>query len=90
LCAATMRRVRHDLRALNRAANQALGGRWFEAHHAANHAKFGPRAKRTIPSEVPAVPSCEDSRLHHKGSPTGRTAHERHASPGFVTYCAIT
>jgi hypothetical protein len=50
-------RVRYDLRALNRAANQALGGRWVEVHDAANHAKFGPRAQRTIPSEVLAVPA---------------------------------
>jgi hypothetical protein len=32
-------RVRYEVR--------PLGGRWVEVHHAANHAKFGPRAQRT-------------------------------------------
>ena len=62
--------MRYDLRALNRAANQALGGRWVEVHHhAANHAKFGPRASNSrtsrccvscAPSNVQRV-SCNSS-----------------------------
>ena len=52
--------MRYDLRALNRAANQALGGRWVEVHHhAANHAKFGPRASNSRTSRccVSCAPS---------------------------------
>ena len=33
-----------------------LGGRWVEVHHAANHARFGPRAQRTTLADVLAVP----------------------------------
>ncbi|MGH3332276.1 MAG: hypothetical protein ACRDPJ_13355 [Nocardioidaceae bacterium] len=52
--------MRYDLSALNRAANQVLGGRWVEVHHAANHANFGPRAQRTIPSDVLAAPASRN------------------------------
>jgi GNAT superfamily N-acetyltransferase len=49
-------RVKYEVRPLNLAANRALGGRWVEVYHAANHAKFGPRAQRTTLADVLAVP----------------------------------
>jgi hypothetical protein len=49
-------RVKYEVRPLNLAANRALGGRRVEVHHAANHAKFGPRAQRTTLADVLAVP----------------------------------